>query len=670
MFDGAWVQELLGWVSAHPGWAIALVFVIAFTESIFLLGLVVPGAFLLFGFGALVAAGGMDFTATLTAAVVGSALGDNLSYWLGRWLRDDLKQLRFLQKYMGLIQRGEAFFQRHGGKSIVMGRMIGALRPVMPTVAGAAGMTPLSFLIIDALVMLPWVALYMLPGMLFGASMNLASEIATNLFLLLLVVGGALWLLLWLGRRAFLYLSRHAEGLTYRLLDWSQHHRRLGLLGPNLVDPALPETPALALLGTLLFALAWLVSALLWRAEPPGPVTLDVFVYQLFQQLHSPWSDTLALVLAQLGAWQVYLPLALTLLLVLLARRDHLPAAHWAAALAFGALLAFGLDLIAATPEPVEFYGTANRTLAGGHLIFSTVIYGFLAILLATGKSAAKRWLYYVGAISVITLIGLARLYIGAQWFSDTLLALAVGALWVAGLTLGYRRHLRTPLRTLPLMSVALLVFVLSVSYQLQHQLAAERAIYLPPRIVAVTTLDDWEDEDYARLPAYRVDLAESRRYPLNLQWRAPLAEIRAQLLAAGWRDQTEFQFKQSLQWFNDEAQLDELALLPQVHAGWPQALAMSLGINDRDQWVLRLWDARSRTEDGPLWVGSIARYRVQDSFGLFQLPRLAGEFDAGAALLSALLPRSELVQHPAARASTRWSGRILLLDPGWEAPD
>ncbi len=667
MFDGAWVQDLLAWVAAHPGWAIALVFAVAFIESIFLLGLVVPGAFLLFGFGALVAAGGMDFSATLAAAVIGSALGDNLSYWLGRWLRGDLKQLRFLQKYMGLINRGEAFFQRHGGKSIVLGRMIGALRPVMPTVAGAAGMSPLSFFIIDALVMLPWVALYMLPGMLFGASMNLASEIATNLFLLLLLVGGALWLLLWLGRRTFLYLSRHAESRTRRLLDWSQHHRRLGVLGPNLVDPALPETPALALLAALLFALSWLASVLLWRAEPPGPVALDALVYQLFQQLHSPWSDTFALVVAQLGAWQVYLPLALTLLVVLLARRDRLPAAHWAAALAFGALLAFGLDAVVATPEPVEYYGTADTVLAGGHLIFSTVIYGFLAVLLATAKTAAKRWLYYMSAITTVTLIGLARLYIGAQWFSDTVLALAIGALWVSCLSLGYRRHLRTPLRTLPLMSVALVVFVLSVSYQLQHQLAAERAIYLPPRVAAIDTLDDWQDEDYARLPAYRADLAESRRYPLNLQWRAPLEAIRAQLLAGGWRDQTEFRFKQSLQWFNDEAQLDELALLPQVHAGRPQALAMSQSVNDQDEWVLRLWDAASRTEDGPLWLGTVARYRVQDSFGLFQLPRLAGEFDAGAALLAAQLPQSELVQHPQARASVRWSGQVLLLDPGWE---
>ena len=668
MFDGAWVQELLGWVNSHPAWAVALVFVIAFLESIFLLGLIVPGAFLLFGFGALVAAGGMDFTATISAAVVGSALGDNLSYWLGRWLREDLKRLSFLQKYMGLIQRGETFFARHGGKSIVLGRMIGALRPVMPTVAGAAGMRPLSFFAIDALVMLPWVALYMLPGMLFGASMNLASEVATNLFLLLLLVGGALWLLLWLGRRAFNYLSRHAEELTHELLDWSQHHRRLGLLGPNLADPALPETPALTLLAVLLFAIAWLAAIVLWRAEPPGPVAFDAVIYQLFQQLHSPWSDTLALVLAQLGAWPVYLPLALSVLAILLLRRDRLPAAHWAAALGFGAVLAFGLEAVIATPEPVEHYRGVEIPAVGGHLILSTVIYGFLAVLLATGKSAGKRWFYYMSAINVLTLIALARLYIGAQWFSDVVLALAIGAIWVSWLSLGYRRHLQRPLRTLPLMSLALVLFVLGFAYQLRYRLADERALYLPPRVQASAALANWRAEDFARLPAYRADLAESARYPLNVQWRAPLADIRAQLLARGWRDQTELHFKEALQWFNDEARLGELAPLPQLHAGRAQALAMSFSEGGQDvEWVLRLWDARGVSAAQPLWVGTIARYRVQDSFGLFRLPRLAGEFDAGVELLARQLPQSRKARHPEARRAASWSGTVLLLHPGWD---
>ncbi len=672
MLDAAWVQWLLGWVNTHPGWAVVLVFAIAFVESIFLLGLVVPGAFLLFGFGALVAAGGMSFYATIAAAVVGSALGDNLSYWLGRWLRDDLKQMHALQKYAALIAHGEAFFQKHGGKSIVLGRMIGALRPVMPTVAGAAGMSPLAFLVIDLLVMLPWVALYMLPGMLFGASMNLASEVATNLFLLLLIVGGALWLTLWLARRAFLYLSGHAESLTHRLLDWSQHHRRLGLLGPNLADPALPEAPALALLAALLLTLSWVTVVLLWHTGSPGPVALDALAYQLFQQLHTPWTDTLALALAQFGAMQIYLPLALTVLVVLLVRRDHLPAAHWAAALAFGALLAFGHDAVVATPEPVAYYRggqtISHTTFPGGHLILSTVIYGFLAVLLATGKSAAKRWLYYMSAVSVVALIGLARLYIGAQWLSDTLLAVGVGSLWVSWLSLGYRRHLRTPVRTLPLMSLAAGVLLVSMLYQIQHRLAAERANYLPARAEALLELADWRDEDYARLPAYRADLAVSRRYPLNLQWRAPLETIRSQLSAAGWRDQTRPRFKAVLQWLNAEAPLEELALLPQVHAGRQQALVMSYGVNEQEQWVLRLWDARARAGDAPLWVGMIARYRAQDSFGLFRVPRLAGEFDAGAGLLAGRLPESERVLHPQARPDARWSGGVLLLDPGWES--
>lgn len=671
MLEAGWLQGILGWVNAHPQWSVALVFLICLLESTFILGLIVPGAFLLFGIGALVSAGGLNVYAILAAGFLGSALGDNLSFWLGRIWRDELKNWGPLRRHAGMIERGEAFFHQHGGKSIMIGRMVGALRPVIPTVAGIAGMSPLSFLAINAFIQIPWLLLYMAPGMLVGASMNLLEEIGTHLLLLLVVTGTSLWALLWLSRRIFIFVSLHAESLTLRVLDWSRHHRRLGLLGPNLADPELPEAPALAGLALLLIFLTWATSFALWQHGDAAPSAMDAVAYHLFQRLHAPGSDTLALVLMQLGNWMVYAPMGGVVLLMLLVRRRWFAALHWMAAVGFGALVALGHDLLVAVPEPIAHYRNTTPhglldSFQSGHLIRSTVIYGFLAMLVATGRNPLVRWLCYATAITLTVLIGVARLYLGAQWLSDALLALTVGWIWVGLLTLGYRRHLAKPLPTGILLFVAIGALISALSYQLEHKLSVEREMYLG-KAAPDRRLADWPDEDFNALPAYRSDLAEHERYPLNLQWRGDLAEIRAQLLAQGFKDRRDPKLTDVLQWLNAKATFAELALLPQTHDGRREKLLLSYTISNTEGWVLRLWRTHSVSEGQPVWVGTIARYRIKPSLGITRRPRLVGDYQGGLRFLRSRLPLSETERHPAAQASRKWTGDVLILNPGWE---
>lgn len=673
MLDAAWLQGLLNWISAHPEWSIALVFVICLLESLFILGLIIPGAFLLFGVGALVSAGGLNAYAVLVAGFLGSVVGDNLSFWLGRIWRDEIKNWRPLRKYAGFMQRGEDFFRSHGGKSILIGRMVGALRSVIPTIAGIAGMSPLTFFLINAVIQIPWLLLYVAPGMIFGASMHLLEDVGTQLLTLMAVTGGSLFVLIWLARRLFLFISRHAEDLGNRLLDWSQHHRRLGLLGPNLANPALPETPALVVLGAMLLLFSWLGSSVLWQIGGTGPAGFDTVTYHLFQRLHAPWSDALSLVLVRLGSWSVYAPMAATVLVVLLVRRHWLSAAHWAAAVVFGALLALGREALVAIPDPLVHFRNVPAAdglgaLQSGHLIRSTVIYGFFAAIVATGLSAGWRWLVYVSALLLITLIGLARVYLGAQWLSDALFALTLGGLWVGALTLGYRRHLRSSrVHTAPLLVLALASIAITMAFQ-QPRMDTDRAHYLASPPVS-RALAGWPDDAYALLPAYRSDLAEHQRFPLNLQWRAPKDEIRARLAAAGFRDRRDPALTEFVQWLNPDATFDELGLLPQTHGGRRERLLFSLPINDRDGWVLRLWDAHATNDGEPVWVGTIARYRVNKSLGIFHRPRLFGDYRAGARLLATLFPEHQFERHPDARTQRAWSGELLLLNPGWIAP-
>ena len=82
--DPAWVTDLLDWLAASPGWATAIIFVIALCEGIVGAGLIVPGATLLFIAGGLVGTGHLELWPSLAAAFAGAFIGDSISYVLGR----------------------------------------------------------------------------------------------------------------------------------------------------------------------------------------------------------------------------------------------------------------------------------------------------------------------------------------------------------------------------------------------------------------------------------------------------------------------------------------------------------------------------------------------------------------------------------------------------------
>lgn len=660
--EAAWVQDLLAWIGDHPTWAAIIIFLTGLVEALFMVGLLVPGAVLLFGFGALIATGALDLWMTLFWVTAGAVLGDHLSFLLGYRLRGDLKRIWPVSRHPELMTRGEEFFNRHGGKGIVLGRFIGALRPIMPTVAGAAGMRPILFSVMDVIAMVPWLLAYLFSGVLFGASLNLAAEIGSRLLIMLLVAVVALWLFVWLARRSFLFISRHAEELTLQLLNWSQSHRRLGILGSSLADPAQPETPGLAILSVILLAIAWLAYSILWNS--PEPAAVDAFIYQLFHGLQNSIADNITLALAAIGRWQVYVPVSVVVLASLLLTRRILAATHWVAALGFGGALAFGIDWLVAFPEPVQFYrGLNGEQFNSSHLILSTVIYGFLAVLLASNKAESRRWRYYGVAVGTVVLIALSQLYLGAQWLSDVILGLSIGTIWVSLLALGYRRHSAPRVTSISLMPVAVVAGLIAASWQWQYGIEQQRERYRPQPAVEETDNRSWQHDKFAELPAYRTDFLAHQNYPLNLQWSGPLDAIVAQLKSMGWLPQQGDAIHRSLLWLSPSANIEQLALLPQYHDGRDHKVAMALPINTNEEWVLRLWRSSWRIDTHPIWVGSIARYQAAPTWKYLRIPRMAGDFIAGRDVLREQIDAGRLRQHPQASSTDiDWDGAVLLL--------
>ncbi len=669
------LQSMLEWVQANPTWSYIIVFLIAFSESVFVLGLVVPGAFMLFGVGALVPTGVIQIGPVLVSAILGAVLGDCFSYWLGRHYRERLYRLWPMSRYPGVVVRGQDYFSRHGGKSVLFGRFVGAVRPIIPAVAGVAGMRPLQFFVVDVLSALAWAPCYILPGAVVGASMGLVAEVASRLLVVILVAGLLVWIVLWSTRRVLTWLPAHAEGLVYGLLDWSRRHRLLGRLGRGLADPTQPETPALAMLALLLLAVGWISLYLLWGIGAPRyPVPTDAIIYQLFQDLRSPGADRIAMALAQLGDWEVYLPLSVTVLATLVITDRRRAAWHWVAGLGFGALMAAGLGLLLAVPQPIDYYrGDVDGRFAGGHSVFAAVVYGFLPVLLSSRLRVEKRWRYYVPFLSLVALIALANLYLGAQWLSDTLLGLGLGLTWVALLTLGYRRHRPQLVPTRSLVLFAVLALVLGASYQWGSQHDDDLRNYTHRITLGTMPEVEWQAEAHARLPSYRVDLRGRLSDPLNLQWAGTLPDIKAKLIAHGWQATPSFSASSTLLWLTRAPDIAQLPVMPQVHDGHYAALTLRHPLDHDHQYVIRLWPSSWKLAldaDGqlsPLWIGAISRQHIQSLFRLASAPLTENDYDAPSTFLQTQLGVSTSIivrqaGHYQANEKLVWDGSVLLL--------
>jgi membrane protein DedA with SNARE-associated domain len=139
-------DAILAFVREHRVLAPAIVFVLAFGESLAFVSLLFPFWGMLVALGALVGAtGSIDFWLVLAAAAIGAALGDWLSYWLGYHYHDQISRMWPLNRYPDLLPKGRAFFDKWGVWAIVIGRFSGPLRASVPIVAGAVEMPALTF---------------------------------------------------------------------------------------------------------------------------------------------------------------------------------------------------------------------------------------------------------------------------------------------------------------------------------------------------------------------------------------------------------------------------------------------------------------------------------------------------------------------------------------------
>ena len=130
------VQQVVDFVRVNAAWAPAVVFALAFGESLAFISLLIPAWGALLAIGALIGSSGISFWPVWIAAALGAALGDWLSYWIGLKLEYSVQHIWPLSRHPDLIPRGEVFMKKWGIPGIFIGRFFGPLRASVPLIAG------------------------------------------------------------------------------------------------------------------------------------------------------------------------------------------------------------------------------------------------------------------------------------------------------------------------------------------------------------------------------------------------------------------------------------------------------------------------------------------------------------------------------------------------------
>ena len=187
------IESLVQLTQQNIYWALSMVFIIAFAESMAIIGLFVPGWALLVAVGGLVGADLLGFYPVVLAAYLGAVIGESLSFYLGQYYKSQILDWTLFKKHQNLIQKSEVFFQKHGVAGVFIGRFIGPVRAFIPLIAGLSGMSPRRFFWVNISSAVIWAPFYLIPGILIGAAVQIDPQIAGRFLLALSILALMIW---------------------------------------------------------------------------------------------------------------------------------------------------------------------------------------------------------------------------------------------------------------------------------------------------------------------------------------------------------------------------------------------------------------------------------------------------------------------------------------------
>ncbi|HXR56419.1 MAG TPA: VTT domain-containing protein [Casimicrobiaceae bacterium] len=589
----------------------------------------VPGSTIVFVAGVLAGLRALDPWTAGLLAVAGAVLGDGGSYLVGRRYRDAIRNLGPIRRHPTLFARGEAYFAANGRKSIFVGRFLGPLRAVVPLVAGMAKMPGHEFVAIDALAAIAWAGAHLLPGVLFGASLELAGAVSSRLVVLVAILVVGLWLVAFVirfvTRRAWPLLKRLRERLYVRA-SLSSHPSARAVL--RLLDPSRSEPLALLVSATLLVAGAWLFLGVVEDVVTHDTlVDVDRAVYGWLSGMRSRFADDVMVTISELAGVEVMIAVIAAVAAWLAITRRFRTLAYWAAAAGFAEAMVIALKYGFERARPNTAYAAVDPfSFPSGHAAITLVVYGFLAFLLGHGKPVTRQGTFALAAAGIAALVAFSRVYLGAHWLSDVIASFGLGIAWIALLGIAYIQYVHEPaLRAAPVLSIVAATLIFVGGPYAAHHHARDVARYAKLDERPSLPLAAWRGSGWATLPAARTEIGGQREEAFTVQWVASREPLIQALAGAGWQAPARWKSAAALLWLVPSTPIGQLPVLPKLHRGQPPALTFIRALDPRTRNVVRLWHVADAIEGAarlPIYAGMVTIERAHAQWGLIAVTR------------------------------------------------
>lgn len=609
IFTG-YIQPLSFWLYAHPHLALFITFLISFSESLAIIGSIIPGSVTMTAIGILAGSGVMRIDLTYLAATLGAIAGDSGSYALGYMFSDRLTNIWPFNKYPKWLSYGQAYFTKHGSTSILIGRFVGPVRSIIPVIAGMMHMNNWHFFLANSISAIGWAVLYVTPGVLIGAaSSELSTESATRLFILILILLVFVWLtsvsIKWLLIHTNQFLRIKLHNLWVGLKETPSLNYFTTILAPR-DEINHYSTAALTILSILCFFISIITIALVMQGS--WVATINNPVYLFFQSLRTLPFDTLFITASLIISPLPLLTLVLAIAICMLYYRDWRILGYWFSLCLTCGITIFALKYIVDIPKPIGLSKHhAPLLFPDINLTFASSLFGFLIFYIHTHYQTVIMITLRMLMSIILSLVGIALIYLGDNWITSVIASYFIGMTICMVHWIFYRREGQS--HQLPqiaiVLSCSLLASTTSLSYFLYFKQIARAHSY--PLAQYVMTDKVWWNQKQPMLPIYSTNRIGKRISLLNIQYVGARNKLQQALETSGWKQQSgSFFYSLLLRAGGENAA--ELPLLAQLYQNKKPTLVMTYNSSDKQVLILRLWRSNYhlRHYRQPIWLGSV----------------------------------------------------------------
>lgn len=431
------------------------------------IGLFIPGSTIILLMGGLAANGTFDLGDLLWFAVIGAVIGDNINYYIGKKYGKRLLNNGFWIIKPAHFKKGEGFFEKHGAKSVFIGRFVPSLKEIVPLIAGVFRMKHLPFMLWNILGAIGWSLAWVLPGYFFAQSIGLAQVWLTRVgfFLLILVVlflGFYLLdlLLIKKGKNIFTFLSSVWRSVMHAITENKdvqklvKRHDKFFKFWQRRFDKSIFfGRPLTFFFIALVYVTSLLAGVIQDVVSSDIIVSLDIRVANLLALFINEQLVRFFIWITLLGKLEIVSTFIAATILILWIWEKRLYIIPLIISVAGSSLFTYIGKLVIHRERPLTaFYTESTFAFPSGHATIATAFYGFIAYLLIGNTKLWKNKInIFFVSLWIILAIGFSRLYLGVHYVSDVWSGYLVGIIWlIIGVSISeYLRTKKQPTHTI-----------------------------------------------------------------------------------------------------------------------------------------------------------------------------------------------------------------------------